>query len=117
MGGASRQAIKKYIEVTFKKVASPSALRAAIKKLVAAGTLLQDGQRFKLDKAKRVELRKPPPKPKKKKKKTVKKKKPKKKRRKRPRKRKPRKRQRRRLKRKQRKRPRKSQLRKRQRKS
>merc|ERR1712110_1041141 len=77
--GASRQAIKKYIEVTFKKVASPSALRAAIKKLVAAGTLLQDGQRFKLDKAKRVELRKPPPKPKKKKKKTVKKKKPKKK--------------------------------------
>merc|ERR1712038_1543274 len=77
--GASRQAIKKYIEVTFKKVASPSALRSAIKKLVAAGTLLQDGQRFKLDKAKRVELRKPPPKPKKKKKKTVKKKKPKKK--------------------------------------
>merc|ERR1711944_305449 len=67
--GASRQAIKKYIEVTFKKVASPSALRSAIKKLVAAGTLLQDGQRFKLDKAKRVELRKPPPKPKKKKKK------------------------------------------------
>merc|ERR1712217_925936 len=77
--GASRQAIKKYIEVTFKKVASPSALRSAIKKLVAAGTLLQEGQRFKLDKAKRVELRKPPPKPKKKKKKTVKKKKPKKK--------------------------------------
>merc|ERR1712233_224865 len=76
---ASRQAIKKYIEVTFKKVASPSALRSAIKKLVAAGTLLQEGQRFKLDKAKRVELRKPPPNPKKKKKKTVKKKKPKKK--------------------------------------
>merc|ERR1712083_1107444 len=55
------------IEVTFKKVASPSALRSAIKKLVAAGTLLQEGQRFKLDKAKRVELRKPPPKPTKKK--------------------------------------------------
>merc|ERR1712130_962984 len=77
--GASRQAIKKYIEVTYKKVASPAALRSAIKKLVASGVLLQTGQRFKLDKAKRVELRKPAPKPKKKKKKTVKKKKPKKK--------------------------------------
>merc|ERR1712083_1274658 len=76
--GASRPAIKKYIEVTYKKVASPSALRGAIKKLVASGVLLQTGQRFKLDKAKRVELRKPAPKPKKKKK-TVKKKKPKKK--------------------------------------
>merc|ERR1712080_224109 len=75
--GASRQAIKKYIEVTYKKVASPAALRSAIKKLVASGVLLKTGQRFRLDKAKRVELRKPAPKPKKKKK-TVKKKKPKK---------------------------------------
>merc|ERR1712037_307808 len=71
--GASRQAIKKYIEVTYKKVASPAALRSAIKKLVASGVLLQNGQRFKLDKVKRAELRKPAPKPKKKKKKTKKK--------------------------------------------
>merc|ERR1712141_33975 len=78
--GASRQAITKYIEVTFDKTTvSKVALRAALKKLVDDGSLLQEGQRFKLDKAKRVELRKPAPKPKKKKKKTVKKKKPKKK--------------------------------------
>merc|ERR1712059_234151 len=72
--GASRPAIRKYIEVTYKKVGSPAALRAAIKKLVASGALLQEGQRFKLEKAKRAELRKPAPKPKKKKKKVVKKK-------------------------------------------
>merc|ERR1712242_620834 len=72
--GASRQAIKKYIEVTYKKVVSLPALRSALKKLVADAVLLQTGQRFKLDKAKRAELRKPAPKPKKKKKKPVKKK-------------------------------------------
>merc|ERR1712226_1508181 len=77
--GASRQAITKYIEVTFAKAVSKVALRSALKKLVDDGSLLQEGQRFKLDKAKRVELRKPAPKPKKKKvvvkKKTTKKKK------------------------------------------
>merc|ERR1712173_499263 len=72
--GASRQAITKYIQVTFDKVVSLSHLRTALKKLVDSGTLLQEGQRFKLDKAKRAELRKPAPKPKKKKKKVVKKK-------------------------------------------
>merc|ERR1712226_1234559 len=66
--GASRPAIKKYIEVTYSKVASAPILRKSIKKLVDDGTLLQEGQRFKLDKAKRIELRKPAPKPKKKKK-------------------------------------------------
>merc|ERR1711981_249793 len=66
--GTSRQAIKKYIEVTYKKVVSTTALRRAIKKLVDDNFLLQDGQRFKLDKMKRAELRKPAPKPKKKKK-------------------------------------------------
>merc|ERR1712038_852260 len=78
--GASRPAIKKYIEVTYSKVAGSSILRRSIKKLVDDGTLLQEGQRFKLDKAKRVELRKPAPKPKKKKvvKKTTTKKKTKK---------------------------------------
>merc|ERR1712115_268085 len=65
--GASRQAIKKYIETSFSKVVSASAFRVAIKKLVDSGVLLQDGQRFKLEKSKRVELRKPAPKPKKKK--------------------------------------------------
>merc|ERR1711879_630568 len=79
--GASRQAVKKYIEVTFNKVVNLPALRTAIKKLVDAGSLLQDGQRFKLEKSKRAELRKPAPKPKKKKvvKKKAKKKTPKKK--------------------------------------
>merc|ERR1712150_419722 len=72
--GASRQAIKKYIEETYKKVVSLPALRSALKKLVADGVLLQTGQRFKLDQAKRAELRKPAPKPKKTKKKPVKKK-------------------------------------------
>merc|ERR1711953_979297 len=72
--GASRQAIKKYIEVTYKKVVSLPALRSALKKFVADAVLLQTGQRFKLDKAKRAELRKPAPKPKKKKKKPAKKK-------------------------------------------
>merc|ERR1712244_44995 len=75
--GASRQAIHKYIETTFAKTVSLTALRSALKKLVDNGTLLQDGQRFKLEKAKRAELRKPAPKPKKKKvvkKKTTKKK-------------------------------------------
>merc|ERR1712062_234827 len=72
--GASRQAIKKYIEVTYKKVVSLPALRSALKNLVGDAVHLQTGQRFKLDKAKRAELRKPAPKPKKKKKKPVKKK-------------------------------------------
>merc|ERR1712173_397490 len=78
--GASRQAIKKYIESSFKKAISASAFRSAIKKLVDSGILLQDGQRFKLEKAKRAELRKPAPKLKKKKakKKPTKKKKKKK---------------------------------------
>merc|ERR1712141_988787 len=48
------------------------------KKGVDSKALVQEGQRFKLDPAKRAELRKPAPKPKKKKK-VVKKKKPKKK--------------------------------------
>merc|ERR1712083_857573 len=65
--GASRAAIKKYVEVTFDKVVSASAMRNAIKKLVEEGALLQEGQRFKLEKTKRAELRKPAPKPKKKK--------------------------------------------------
>merc|ERR1712203_486342 len=72
--GVSRQAIKKYIETEYKKVVANSALRAALKKLVAAGTLSQDGQRFRLDPEKKKALLKPPPKPKKKKKKPVKKK-------------------------------------------
>merc|ERR1711997_1339579 len=80
--GASRQAIKKYIEGTYNKVVSLVALRKAIKKLVDSEFLIQDGQRFKLQQAKRQELRKPPPKKKKKKvvKKKTKKKKKKKKR-------------------------------------
>merc|ERR1712080_584078 len=74
--GASRAAIKKYVEVTYDKVVSAPVMRNAIKKLVEEGSLLQEGQRFKLEKAKRAELRKPAPKPKKKKpaKKTTKKK-------------------------------------------
>merc|ERR1711890_228206 len=74
--GASRQAIKKYIEVTYKKVVSLPALRSALKKLVGDAVLLQTGQRFKIDKAKRAELRKPAPKPKKKQAKKHTKKKP-----------------------------------------
>merc|ERR1712130_605290 len=70
--GASRQAIKKYIETSFSKVVSASAFRVALKKLVDGGVLLQEGQRFKLEKSKRVELRKPAPKPKKRTKKTKK---------------------------------------------
>merc|ERR1712233_179594 len=70
--GASRQAIKKYIETSFSEVVSASAFRVALKKLVDGGVLLQEGQRFKLEKSKRVELRKPAPKPKKKTKKTKK---------------------------------------------
>merc|ERR1711890_199849 len=62
------------IELTYKITASTSALRRALKKAVDSGALIQDGQRFKLDKDKRAELRKPAPKPKKKKKKVVKKK-------------------------------------------
>merc|ERR1712167_329455 len=82
--GASRQAIKKYIEVNHKKVGNLSALRTALAKAVASGDLIQEGQRFKLNKEKRQELRKPAPvkkkkKTKKKKKKTEKKKKKKKK--------------------------------------
>merc|ERR1712177_91144 len=72
--GASRQAIAKYISVNFNKVVQNSALRKALAKLVAGGSLTQDGQRFKLVKEKRAELRKPAPRPKKKKKKVVKKK-------------------------------------------
>merc|ERR1711974_148313 len=78
--GVSRQAIKKYIETEYKKVVANAALRAALKKLVAAGALSQDGQRFKLDPEKKKALLKPPPQPKKKKKKPVKKKTKKKKR-------------------------------------
>merc|ERR1712177_67956 len=74
----SRPAIKKYIEQTYKITASTAALRRALKKGVDSKALVQEGQRFKLDPAKRAELRKPAPKPKKKKK-VVKKKKPKKK--------------------------------------
>jgi len=75
--GASRPAIKKYVEDTYSKVTTPAALRRAIKNLVDKGTLTQEGQRFKLNQEKRKELRKPAPKPKKKK--AVVKKKPKKK--------------------------------------
>merc|ERR1712173_328823 len=64
--GASRQAITRYIESTFDKVLSLPSLRSALKKLVDDGSLIQTGQRFKLDKAKRAELRKPAPKKKKK---------------------------------------------------
>merc|ERR1711920_1194597 len=63
--GMSRQAIKKYIETNFSKVVQNSALRAALKKLVASGLLSQDGQRFTMSAEKKKELRKPPPKPKK----------------------------------------------------
>merc|ERR1712141_567555 len=66
--GASRQAIKKYIEVNHKKIGNLSALRTALAKAVASGDLIQEGQRFRLKKEKRLELRKPAPKPKKKKK-------------------------------------------------
>merc|ERR1712233_171039 len=78
--GASRQAIKKYIETSYDKVVLATAFRTAIKKLIDSGVLLQEGRRFKLEKSKRVELRKPAPKPKKKKakKKPTKKKKKKK---------------------------------------
>merc|ERR1712179_889435 len=74
--GASRQAIKKYIETNHRKVLQQAALRAALAAAVKAGSLLQEGQRFKLDPEKRAALRKPAPKPKKKKpkKKTTKKK-------------------------------------------
>merc|ERR1712113_1339140 len=65
--GASRPAIKNYVEDTYSKVTTPAALRRAIKGLVDNGTLTQEGQRFKLDQEKRKELRKPAPKPKKKK--------------------------------------------------
>merc|ERR1711890_34604 len=63
--GASRQAIKKYIEANHKKIMNPAMLRKALSKAVGAGDLLQEGQRFKLPKEKRTELRKPAPKPKK----------------------------------------------------
>merc|ERR1712080_484575 len=65
--GSSRPAIKKYIESNHKKVMNPASLRLALTKAVASGDILQEGQRFKLPKEKRVELRKPAPKPKKKK--------------------------------------------------
>merc|ERR1712080_498397 len=65
--GASRQAIKKYIEANHKKVLNPRSLRDALAKAVASGDLTQEGQRFKLPKDKRAELRKPVPKSKKKK--------------------------------------------------
>merc|ERR1712062_263344 len=71
--GASRPAIKKYIESNHKKVMNPASLRVALAKAVASGDILQEGQRFKLPKEKRAELRKPAPKPKKKKVKTKKK--------------------------------------------
>merc|ERR1712233_89073 len=61
------QAIKKYIETSYDKVVLATAFRTAIKKLIDSGVLLQEGRRFKLEKSKRVELRKPAPKPKKKK--------------------------------------------------
>merc|ERR1712038_2036879 len=91
--GASRQAITKYIETTFDKVVSLAALRSAIKKLVDDGTLLQEGQRFKLDKVKRAELRKPAQKPKRRLKRRLKKK---------PKRKQPRRRQRKQLRRRQR---------------
>merc|ERR1712007_39444 len=72
--GASRQAIAKYLTVNFNKIVNNPALRKSLAKLVAGGSLTQDGQRFKLVKEKRKELRKPPPKPKKKKEKGGKKK-------------------------------------------
>merc|ERR1711890_55586 len=72
--GASRQAIKKYIEANHKKALNPRSLRDALAKAVASGDLTQEGQRFKLPKDKRAELRKPVPKSKKTKTKTAKKK-------------------------------------------
>merc|ERR1712080_714657 len=50
-----------------KKVLNPRSLRDALAKAVASGDLTQEGQRFKLPKDKRAELRKPVPKSKKKK--------------------------------------------------
>merc|ERR1712217_59465 len=85
--GASRPAIKKYIETNAKIVVHQPSLRRAIAAAVASGDLIQEGQRFKLNKDKRAALRKPAPKPKKKKpKKKTKKKKPKKKTKKKPKK-------------------------------
>merc|ERR1711890_228387 len=64
--GASRPAIKKYIESNHKKVLNQSSLRTALTNAVKSGDLIQEGQRFKLNKEKRAQLRKPTPKPKKK---------------------------------------------------
>merc|ERR1712115_356233 len=73
--GASRQAIKKYVEANFQKVGQPSVLRKALKALVVSGVLIPEGvSRFRLDKEKRKELRKPPAKKKVAKKKPAKKK-------------------------------------------
>merc|ERR1712080_693756 len=41
--GASRQAIKKYIEANHKKIMNPAMLRKALSKAVGAGDLLQEG--------------------------------------------------------------------------
>merc|ERR1712080_434086 len=76
--GASRQAIRKYIETTF-KIEPKWGLRRAIKKLVTDGLLIQEGQRFKLDPEKKAAMKKGPPKKKKPDKKKPAKKKPKKK--------------------------------------
>ena len=81
--GASRPAIKKFIEETYSLSVSAPALRAALKKEVAAGNLIASGARFLMKPEVRAAMRKPAPKKKKavKKvaKKTTKKKAPKKK--------------------------------------
>ena len=65
--GASRPAIKKYIEATYGIAAcSAAALRKALKTLVDNKTLIADGARFKMDKAARDAAKKPKKAPKKK---------------------------------------------------
>ena len=46
--GASRPAIKTYIETTYNMTCAAPALRAALTKLATSGAVLKEGQRFKL---------------------------------------------------------------------
>merc|ERR1712226_237622 len=77
--GASRMAIRKYIETNYGPIGSNASFRKAVKKLVDEGTLTQKGQRFRLEPGKNQVLLKGPPNPKKKKKPVKKKTKTKKK--------------------------------------
>ncbi len=58
--GASRPAIKSFIKTNYSVEASAAALRSALAKLVKAGSMTQEGQRFKLSSAARVEAGKKP---------------------------------------------------------